>query len=168
MEVSIDTGETRVNGQKALLEDSIRSTLRAMPPTNLPPITTFPHPEIYRALGTEGLRDLLRAVYRRIGASPIAGMFPQTPGALEAAADKSSLFFVGICGGPPLYEQAYGAPKMRMRHEPFTITDEARIVWLGCWEEVLKTAPDTLGFPAEHVNSLREYLVTFSKWMVNA
>jgi len=139
-----------------------------MPPQNLPPITSFPHPDIYRVLGTDGLRNLLRVVYQKLGASSISALFPQDAGDLEAAADRSSLFFVGICGGPPLYEQQYGAPKMRMRHAGFTITEEARVVWLGCWEEVLKTAPETLGFPAEHLKSFREYLVTFSKWMVNA
>ena len=137
-----------------------------MPPS-LPPITTFPDPAIFQALGAEGIRDLVRAVYRRIGASTIAGMFPVGEAALEAAADKSSLFFVGICGGPALYEQKFGPPRMRLRHQDFPIDDRARLVWLGCWEEVLKTAPDEFGFPAEHLNSFREYLTTFSKWMVN-
>jgi len=111
---------------------------------------------------------LVRAVYQRLGASSIAGMFPRGAEALNEAADKSALFFVGICGGPPLYEQKYGAPKMRMRHSAFTITDDARVVWLSCWEEVLKTAVATYGFPSQHLNSFREYLVQFSKWMVNA
>lgn len=140
-----------------------------MPPlNNLPPITSFPHPDIYRALGADGIRDLLRAVYVRLGASSIAGLFPVGAQALEVAAERSALFFVGICGGPPLYEQKYGAPKMRMRHAGFTITEQARVAWLGCWEEVLKTAPEAYGFPAEHLDTFREYLVTFSKWMVNA
>lgn len=139
-----------------------------MPPLTSPPaITTFPDPGIYRALGSEGLRDLLRAVYARLGASSIAGLFPPTAEGLQAAADKSSLFFVGICGGPPLYERAYGAPKMRQRHAPFAITDEARLVWLSCWDEVLADAPATLGFPKEHLANFRDYLEKFSLWMVN-
>lgn len=138
-----------------------------MPPS-LPPITTFPDPAVYQALGADGLRDLLRAVYTRLGASSIAGLFPPNPEGLQAAADRSALFFVGICGGPPLYEQAYGAPKMRQRHAPFAITESARVVWLSCWEEVLQTAPEAFGFPAEHLGTFREYLVTFSKWMVNS
>lgn len=139
----------------------------APPLSSLPSITTFPDPAIYRALGADGIRDLLRAVYRKLGASPIAGLFPADPAALEAAADKSSLFFVGICGGPPLYEQRYGAPKMRQRHAPFPITDEARLVWLRCWEEVLATAPEALKFPAEHREGFQDYLTKFSLWMVN-
>jgi hemoglobin len=137
-----------------------------MPPS-LPPITTFPDPAIFRSLGAEGIRDLVRAVYRRIGASSIAGMFPPGEAALQAAADKSSLFFVGICGGPPLYEQKYGPPRMRLRHQDFAIDERARLVWLSCWEEELKTAPEVFGFPSEHLNSFREYLTTFSQWMVN-
>ena len=139
-----------------------------MPPLTSPPsITTFPDPGIYRTMGAEGIRNLLRAVYRKLGASTIAGLFPQDPAALEAAADRSSLFFVGICGGPPLYEQAYGSPKMRQRHASFAITDGARLVWLGCWEEVLADAPATLNFPAEHRDGFKDYLEKFSLWMVN-
>lgn len=138
------------------------------PPLSSPPsITTFPDPEIYRVMGTDGIRDLLRAVYRRLGHSTIASLFPSDPVALQAAADKSSLFFVGICGGPPLYEQAHGAPKMRQRHAPFAITDEARLVWLKCWDEVLQTAPEALGFPVEHRADFQDYLTKFSLWMVN-
>ena len=85
------------------------------PPQNLPPVTTFPHPDIYRLMGADGIRNLLRAVYRGLAASSISHLFPGSPAELEAAADKSALFFVGICGGPPLYEQTYGAPKMRQR-----------------------------------------------------
>ena len=141
-----------------------------MPPSPdpLPPITAFPDPAIFQALGTDGIRELLRTVYRHLSSSAIASLFPADPESLQAAADRSSLFFVGICGGPPLYEQKYGPPRMRLRHQGFVITDEARRVWLGCWEEVLKTAPETLGFPAEHLETFREYLVTFSQWMVNS
>lgn len=137
-------------------------------PSALPPVTAFPDPAIFAALGGEGLRTLLRGVYRRLGASPIAGLFPLEPAALEAAADRSALFFIGICGGPPLYEQKFGPPRMRLRHAPFRITDEARLVWLSCWEAELADAPARLGFPAEHLASFREYLTSFSKWMVNA
>ncbi len=136
-------------------------------PDPLPPVTAFPRPEIFAALGAEGIRNLLRRVYVELGQSSIASLFPSEPEALQAAADKSSLFFVGICGGPPLYEKKYGPPRMRLRHQPFAITDEARLVWLGCWEEVLKTAPETEGFPREHLDTFREYLTTFSRWMVN-
>ena len=137
------------------------------PPDSLSPVTTFPNPAIYQALGTEGIRDLLRAVYRRIGASSIASLFPGDPTELQNAADKSSMFFVGICGGPALYEKKFGPPRMRLRHQGFAITEEARVVWLSCWDEVLKTAPADLGFPAEHRDKFREYLDSFSKWMVN-
>jgi len=138
------------------------------PPLSSPPsITVFPDPGIFQAMGADGIRNLLRAVYVKLGTSSISGLFPPTPQALQAAADKSALFFVGICGGPPLYEQAYGSPKMRQRHAPFAITDEARLVWLGCWDEVLATAPEVLGFPREHRAGFQDYLTKFSLWMVN-
>jgi len=127
---------------------------------------TLPNPGIYQTVGSQGIRELVRAVYARLGQSSIAGMFPPAE-ALQAAADKSALFFIGICGGPSLYEQKYGSPRMRMRHQGFAITEEARQVWVCCWNAELENAVEVHGFPAEHLASFREYLESFSKWMVN-
>lgn len=132
----------------------------------LPPVKSLPSPEIFRAMGEQGLKDLLRAVYSRLGASPIAELFPVGEEALAAASEKSALFFIGICGGPPLFEQKYGPPQMRARHARFRINDAARLAWLDCWKQVLESA-ETYGFPLAHKAGFWEYLETFSQWMVN-
>lgn len=137
------------------------------PSHQFPPVTTLPHPEIYEKLGHEGMNQLLAAVYRRLARSPIAALFPQDPDELEKAAHRSALFFVGICGGPPLYQMEFGHPRMRDRHMKFPIDEAARQAWISCWDAVLETAPQDLGFPREHLASLQEYLHTFSHWMVN-
>lgn len=111
---------------------------------------------------------MLRAVYRNIGKSPIADMFPQGEVALMAAAEKSALFWVTICGGPPLYAETYGPPMMRKRHFNFHINASGREQWLACWEPVLQAAPAQFGFPAEHLQGFKTWLEGFSGWMVNA
>lgn len=138
------------------------------PSSPFPPVTTLPDPGIYRALGQGGMENLLVAVYRRLAQSSIAPLFPSEPEALEAAAKKSALFFVGICGGPPLYQEKFGHPRMRDRHMKFKIDEAARQTWVDCWDQVLDTAPRDLGFPQEHVEGMRSYLHSFSFWMVNA
>jgi hemoglobin len=49
------------------------------------------------------------------------------------------------------------------RHSPFAITEEARIVWLQCYIEVLSK----LELPEDLISSFWNYLNTFSFWMVN-
>ena len=132
-----------------------------------PPSLEPPHPAIFAALGVDGITALVRAVYRNIGQSPIASMFPQGEAALMAAADKSALFWVTICGGPPLYAETYGPPMMRKRHFGFAITAEARTQWLACWDPVLETAPEQFGFPSEHLAGFKAWMEGFAGWMVN-
>ena len=132
-----------------------------------PPQGPPPDPRIFQALGVEGITRMLEDFYRGLGQSPIAGLFPAGGEALLAAARKSALFFVGVCGGPPLYAQAVGPPRMRARHLPFAIDAQARQHWLDCWTPVLAAAPQRYGFPPEHLEGFRRFLEAFSAWMVN-
>ena len=77
------------------------------------------------------------------------------------------MFFVGLLGGPPLYLQKYGSPRMRARHLPFEIDENARQVWLRCFDNVLKDAVVKYGFPEQHLAGFKDFLRSFSAWMVN-
>lgn len=134
----------------------------------LVPKVRLPDPRIYQTLGRPGIEKLVVQVYHELGRSSISFMFPQDPRELEASALKSALFWVTACGGPPLYEQQFGPPRMRARHLNFHITPEARQEWLRCWDTVLPTAPEELGFPPELIPGFRNYLEDFSGWMVNS
>lgn len=46
--------------------------------------------------------------------------------------DKQYQFLTQFLGGPTLYSNQYGHPKMRMRHLPHAITHEAKEEWLKC------------------------------------
>lgn len=131
-----------------------------------PPPQPRPHPAIYEALGTDGVTRMIRAFYDEIGRSPVAHLFPQGE-ELTASADNSALFWVTVLGGPELYEAKHGKPLIRQRHFRFAITPEARSHWLACWGPVLATAPEKLGFPAEHIAGFRAWVETFSAWIVN-
>ena len=41
-------------------------------------------------------------------------------------------FLVGWSGGPPLYVQKHGHPRLRMRHMPFAIDNRAAMEWMHC------------------------------------
>ncbi len=39
---------------------------------------------------------------------------------------------MGWLGGPPLYEQEYGHPRLRARHLPYAIGSAERDQWMNC------------------------------------
>ncbi len=123
-----------------------------------------PSRELYSIMGGENIMKLLRDFYQELGRSSIAGMFPQD---LEAAADRSALFFIGLLGGPPVYMERYGPPRMRARHMPFLINAEARKEWLRCFFKVLEK-PEEYQIPLEHLPDFKGFLESFSNWMVNS
>jgi hemoglobin len=133
-------------------------------PSGGPPRVSPPDPAIYAAMGEANIFAMIHAFYDELARSTIASMFPAD---MAHAADKSAAFFVGLLGGPPLYQQRYGSPMMRARHLPFPIDAAARQEWLACFNRVLDHAPQRYGFPAEHLPGFRAFLEGFSSWMVN-
>lgn len=135
-------------------------------PEGGPPQTERPDPAIYAAMGQENLFRLCKDFYQALAASSIRALFPTDPEELNAASRKQAMFISGLIGGPPLYAQLIGPPRMRARHLPFQIDDDARQEWLACWHTVL-TDPARYNFPAEHLPGFLNFLDGFSAWMVN-
>lgn len=133
-------------------------------PPGGPPRVAAPSIEIFAHMGQENIFRMLEDFYRELEQSPIRFMFPED---MVAASKRSAAFFVGLLGGPPLYQQRYGPPMMRARHLPFPIDEAARQVWLDCFFRVLDDAPQTYNFPAEHLPGFRAWLDGFAGWMVN-
>lgn len=123
-----------------------------------------PDPAIYAAMGADAIEQMLEDFYVELEHSWLRPMFPHD---MVAASRKSAAFFIGLLGGPPLYQQRYGNPAMRARHMPFPIDEAARQEWLRCFNVVLADAPARYNFPAEHLPGFRAFLDGFSRWMVN-
>lgn len=84
----------------------------------------------YEQLGGEPvLRALVDGFYDRIAESfPLLGdMLPRDT---TVTRRKLFEFLSGWLGGPPLYMERYGHPRLRMRHFPFTIDTEAARQWI--------------------------------------
>lgn len=64
--------------------------------------------------------------------------------------ERFALFLVGWLGGPQLYIEQYGHPRLRMRHQHIKIDKSKRDAWLRCMATALDDA--NLGKP------LREFL----------
>ena len=64
---------------------------------------------------------------------------------LDYARERLFQFLSGWLGGPPLYEQAHGHPRLRQRHFPFAVTMQTRNQWIACFAQALHesaVAPD--------------------------
>ncbi|MDO7597025.1 MAG: group II truncated hemoglobin [Pseudomonadota bacterium] len=61
------------------------------------------------------------------------------PNNIQISEEKLYLFLTGWLGGPPLYTDIYGHPRLRARHLPFSIGIEERDQWLYCMAQALKT-----------------------------
>ena len=51
---------------------------------------------------------------------------------LDEAREKFFMFLSGWLGGPSLYIEKYGHPKLRQRHMPFAIGEAERDQWMLC------------------------------------
>lgn len=56
---------------------------------------------------------------------------------LAEAKEKLVMFLVGWSGGPQLYIEKHGHPRLRMRHMPFKIGEKERDQWLFCMFKAL-------------------------------
>jgi hemoglobin len=115
-------------------------------------------------MGEANVFRMMSDFYKELEQSEIRHLFPAD---MEEASKKSALFFVTILGGPPLYLQEYGSPRMRARHLPFEIDESARQVWLRCFDKVLDGADVKYQFPLQHLAGFKNFLTGFSAWMVN-
>src|SRR5204862_5816130 len=133
-------------------------------PQDGPPQGPRSNSAIYRAMGEANIFKMMADFYKELEKSEVRPLFPAD---MEEASKKSAAFFVTVLGGPPLYAQKYGPPRMRARHIPFEIDERARQVWLSCFDEVLENADVKYQFPLEHMEGFRDFLKSFSAWMVN-
>jgi len=127
-----------------------------------PPVT-LPSPEFLKLLKEEGVRKLVSDHYDLLAQSSIKHLFPKIEEQLEKSKQRSSDFFIQICGGHPYFNENRGKPMLAARHAPFTITPEGRVVWLKCYQEALSK----LSIPEETLQSFWNYINVFSFWMVN-
>lgn len=130
----------------------------------LRPTVTLPSAEFLKLMKEEGIRKLVSDHYDLLSKSEIKHLFPRIEEQLDKAKQRSSDFFIQICGGYPYFNENRGKPMLASRHAPFEITAEARIVWLKCYIEVLSK----LTIPEQVIQSFWNYINVFSFWMVNS
>ncbi len=94
----------------------------------------------YELIGGEtGLRSLVDRFYDVMDSAPEAAKVRAIhPDDLSQSRDKLFMFLSGWSGGPPLYIQTFGHPRLRQRHMPFPIGKTERDEWLWCMDKALR------------------------------
>ena len=91
--------------------------------------------------GVEQVRAIVERFYDIMDSDPrAAGIRAMHAPDLASAREKLFMFLTGWTGGPQLYIEQYGHPRLRMRHMPFPIDESARDQWMYC---MIKAMHDT-------------------------
>lgn len=88
----------------------------------------------YEILGGEiALRKLTKRFYEIMDVMPEAeGIRKMHPENIQTSEEKLFMFLSGWLGGPQLFVEKFGHPRLRARHLPFTIGKSERDQWMLC------------------------------------
>lgn len=102
--------------------------------------TPNPQRTPYEIMGGEVIvRRLVDTFYDQMDEDPdFFGIRKLHPQSLHGSREKLFMFLSGWLGGPPLYVNAFGHPRLRARHLPFPIGESERDQWMACMVRAMK------------------------------
>lgn len=112
--------------------------------------------------GETEVRSLVEAFYDIIEeeSPPLRAMLPANT---SGSRQKLYEYLSGWLGGPPLYTDKRGHPRLRMRHFPFTIGEAEAAEWMRCME----AAMDRTGVEGAIAAFLKARLDPLASHMIN-
>lgn len=117
---------------------------------------------VFEVVGGQSFFDaLVERFYARVELDPT--LRPLYPDDLEPGRRALALFLGQYWGGPPVYSEEKGHPRLRMRHAPFRIDAVARDAWL----RAMLAAVDEADAPSVALEAMREYFEMASTAMIN-
>ena len=107
--------------------------------------------------GEEPLRKLVQNFYQHMDTlaqtKTVREMHAKS---LKVSEEKLFMFLSGWMGGPALYWEKYGHPRLRMRHMPFAIDESARDQWMLCMQYALNDVVEDQFLKDELMQALYE------------
>ena len=124
-----------------------------------------PTPSAFELLGGEAaVRTLIDRFYDLMDLEPAyAGIRRLHPSALDGSRDKLHWFLCGWLGGPDLYQQRFGHPRLRARHLPYAIGIAERDQWMACMQQAMGEC----GVETALAERLHAAFVNTADWMRN-
>ena len=118
--------------------------------------------EIYTAIGEAGFTRLAAAFYRQIAGDDILGpMYPSAD--LAGAEARLRDFLMFRFGGSTRYMEQRGHPRLRMRHAPFPVDQQARDRWL----QLMRKAMGEADLPEDAAKTLDTFFESTSTFLIN-
>jgi hemoglobin len=120
---------------------------------------------LYDVIGGEArLRELVDRFYDLMELEPeFAGIRAMHPSPIDSSRDKLFMFLSGWMGGPNLYIERHGHPRLRARHLPFAIGSSERDQWL----RAMAWAMEEVGIDEALRLRLMESFYQTADWMRN-
>lgn len=115
----------------------------------------------YDEIGAEQLSRLVDAFYARVAMHP--KLKPIFPDDLSETARKQKQFLTQYLGGPNIYSEEHGHPRLKARHNPFPITPDRAQAWLECMSDAM----DEIGLAGKLRETFYNRLVLTAHHMVN-
>jgi hemoglobin len=93
----------------------------------------------YQLMGGEGVvRWLTNRFYDIMDSdSSVKVLRDMHPADLAGSREKLFMFLSGWLGGPGLYMEKFGHPRLRMRHMPFAVDGTMRDQWMQCMTQAV-------------------------------
>jgi len=111
--------------------------------------------------GHETFERLVDAFYAAVETDPV--LRPLYPPTLDEPKLHLGLFLSQFFGGPDVYSQRRGHPRLRARHLPFRIGRKERDAWVAHMEAAL----DASGIPEPACSQMREYFQEAATFLIN-
>ncbi len=120
---------------------------------------------LYQLLdGESGVRALADRFYDLMDLEPAyAGIRKMHPTTLEGSRDKLFWFLSGWTGGPNLFVERFGHPRLRARHLPYAIATDERDQWMRCMEAAMQD----VGIVPSLQEHLQKSFAETADWMRN-
>jgi hemoglobin len=120
---------------------------------------------LYQVIGGEAkLREMVDRFYDLMELeAEFAGIRALHPVSTEGSRDKLFWFLSGWMGGPSLYIEKFGHPRLRARHLPYAIAGSERDQWLRC----MAWAMQDVGIAEDLQQRLMESFYQTADWMRN-
>lgn len=89
--------------------------------------------------GADGVRRLVERFYALMDQLPQArALRALHPADLGQSKERLFMFLSGWLGGPGLYAERFGPPRLRGAHAAFPVDETARDAWMNCMSQALQ------------------------------
>lgn len=121
-----------------------------------------PVAHVYDLIGADGVARITAAFYHQVRHDDVLRpLYPDED--LTEAERRLRAFLIFRFGGPPVYIEQRGHPRLRLRHAPFRIDQQARDRWVLLMDRALEHA----ALPADVRATLRRFFHDVATFLIN-